>query len=547
MRCACGEVERVYGYRCCDVRYNFPQEYNTDIKFTENFLEYYDRRFMATRIGPKTNFCPSIGDTKHPPSVELGVAMRMGRKMPTRNIVIMKKFEKFVKCYIRKHFKPISVHDLPSEKESIMNMNQPLWRKEELLRALEKNELYGLPQKFTVKCFGKTEFLTEEPDVPFTYLPVDESAPFKGIRGIYSREDRAKVYLARYFEAISEQVFHSPDFIKYITMRERPEYIRNKFGSQIGKTIYETDFTNFEGINEPGFYKFVEKHVYDYFLQNFPGVSDNIHRILAGDNRCKFRHFKCVIPGRRMSGEMNTSLGNGLVNIMMLKFVAKLSHANIEAVVEGDDGLFISDKPLKESLFGLLGCKIKMNAHTDIREASFCGMRMSSNDDIFAPAGRVLVSLPWSTSPIARGGIKKRLGLLKSKCLSILYQYPNCPIVTSIAVNLLARIHVDAIWPRDFWHEKTRMETLALQKQTEEMVLRGIPSSSRVEYEQMYGIPIGVQYDCEEELRRNPFDFTQPALQAVMSGYSRSALFYSRFSTYSCEKHADNHCLGVLH
>jgi hypothetical protein len=93
-----------------------------------------------------------------------------------------------------------------------------------------------------------------------------------------------------------------------------------------------------------------------------------------------------------MSGEMNTSLGNGFFNMMVTLFLASRRQSegphpvtmekfidnyfhHVKGVFEGDDGLttFSPDCQLKTEHYTDLGLLIKLEDHKELGTASFCG------------------------------------------------------------------------------------------------------------------------------------------------------------------------------
>ncbi len=79
-----------------------------------------------------------------------------------------------------------------------------------------------------------------------------------------------------------------------------------------------------------------------------------------------------------MSGEMNTSLGNGFSNLMFMLYACEIQGIECDGIVEGDDGAFaLSLKPgqkFDESIFAEMGLTIKLEKHTDLMSMSFCGI-----------------------------------------------------------------------------------------------------------------------------------------------------------------------------
>ncbi len=75
-----------------------------------------------------------------------------------------------------------------------------------------------------------------------------------------------------------------------------------------------TDYTSFEALFTPELMDAVEMQLYDYMLEHVSGGKDTlrlIRRVQLGRNHIDSKYVSVDISGKRMSGEMCTSLGNG--------------------------------------------------------------------------------------------------------------------------------------------------------------------------------------------------------------------------------------------
>jgi len=170
-----------------------------------------------------------------------------------------------------------------------------------------------------------------------------------------------------------------------------------------------------------------------------------------------------------MSGEMNTSLGNGFANLMAFLFLCEERELpEPEGYVEGDDGVFavMGDPPTAQDAADL-GFKLKIDVYDNVNEASFCGVIVDDVDlCIITNPIEELVTFGWISRKYILASNKKLRGLLRCKALSLIYSYPGCPILWALGSIMLTltegtRIVVpeDCMWHRDKMIEAIREYT----------------------------------------------------------------------------------------
>jgi len=137
-----------------------------------------------------------------------------------------------------------------------------------------------------------------------------------------------------------------------------------------------------------------------------------------------------------MSGDMNTSLGNGFTNLMLTLFIASEKSIDIDGFVEGDDGIWVCSQLPTPRDYLDLGFTIKIEVHDDPREASFCGLIYGASGQIIRNPVRFLQTFGWTGSFI-EAGEKTMYELLRAKALSACYETPSCPIVGAVAREAL--------------------------------------------------------------------------------------------------------------
>jgi hypothetical protein len=154
--------------------------------------------------------------------------------------------------------KPLTyLHDMSFE-TWLSKTNYPEWRKQELRKyeveitnLLQRNE-HGKLIKFVIKLFMKDEFYVKYTDV----------------RGIYARDEAAKITFGPWFKAIEEQIYSLPDFIKHVPVRDRPKYIYERL-NRPGGIYIATDYSKFESHFTKSLMLAVEFVLYEYILLGF--------------------------------------------------------------------------------------------------------------------------------------------------------------------------------------------------------------------------------------------------------------------------------------
>lgn len=351
-----------------------------------------------------------------------GIMKRLVRDFPAADRATLRRLRSFTRVFVRRHFEPLDDRNDLSFEHWLDKTSYPNNRKEELRRACRQLEDEGmLPKHYGVKYFIKRE----------TYNT------FKYARGINSRSDRFKVLTGPFFHAVEEVVFQSKFFIKYIPVAERSRWLWQRLGS-IGKTYCGTDHTNFELHIAPEIMRAVEFQLYSWMASRIPelrSVVGHISTALSGVQRCHNRgisftgHFRC-------SGDMCTSLGNGITNLVVMAFLSReAGWPDFDAVVEGDDAVFPElGRPLTQADFGSVGFDVKVTRCSSLGVIGFCHLHFVEGefDNIVDPAKTILLG-GWTGSSLMWGGERVRAGLARARALSVLCQAPGCPVVASYA------------------------------------------------------------------------------------------------------------------
>jgi len=335
-------------------------------------------------------------------------------------------FKEFVTGWVKEKLIPLAATCDTSQESWLTKTNYTVKRKEELLQKYRNvmNKFDRAHQR--VKSFIKDEFYPE----------------FKHARAINSRADEFKTLTGPIFQLISDSVFSLPEFIKKIPIADRPDEIMKLY--QEGGKYFTGDFSSFEAHFRQVVMEDCEFVLYDYMTQYLPEHDEFmklVRDVIGGKNRITFKNVIMEVDAKRMSGEMNTSLGNGFSNLMFILYICSKnpSVGTVIAKIEGDDSICsCSGTPPTTKEFTDFGLRIKMEVHNELTTASFCGMIFDLKDKTNITDPReVLATFGWTSYRYIRSKASVKMTLLRCKALSLAYQYPSCPVLSAFAERML--------------------------------------------------------------------------------------------------------------
>lgn len=270
-----------------------------------------------------------------------------------------------------------------------------------------------------------------------SFVKAEQYPGFKMPRSINGRVDYSKIIFGPLIKSVELIVYKHPAFIKNIPLPDRPKYISDNVAGP--GLYYATDHTSFESSFTPALCLAVEYEVYSHILN--PYLANLICVSFYTLNTCVFKFFRLHVVAKRMSGDMNTSLGNGITNLITILFLVhqKTKKVITSIVVEGDDSLFrLSTNLLTTEDFASVGLNTKIDIHYDLHLATFCGAIYDPQDmkNLVDP-GRILRRFGYIDPKYLDARHSIKMGLLRAYALSIYYQYNGCPIVESLARYLL--------------------------------------------------------------------------------------------------------------
>jgi len=454
----------------------------------------------------------------------------MHPKKYNRNL--RRKFRKFVKKWIATNLEPIDCSDDLDFNEWLESTNYPEWRKQEIIKAYKELPLnsYGEIDEnqfinHSIKIFAKEEYYPE----------------YKHFRGIWARSDSAKCVVGPFFRKIEKELFKLPYFIKKIPKHDRPKYI-NDFMNDCSLRFQGTDYTSFESHFTTDMMDDCEFELYRYMSSKNTKAAmlcRLIFKILASDNYAVNKYFTVKVNAKRMSGEMNTSLGNGFSNLMFLLFACehyKLKYSG--PIIEGDDALIGLSDRVPQEYYDKMGLNVKLEFVEDISEGSFCGLVYDPIElvNIREPL-ETLCTTPWVTRKYATCNKTTYYELLRSKALSLMYEYPGCPIVYNYGkkiFELLSEYEIKLRYEDSYKYEQQLKCYQAYL--TDTLPYKETGPRTRLLMEKVFGVTVSQQLRIEKEISNMTIlDLNLPSVLELTPGVWRN-----NFDNYVLHnKHAD--------
>lgn len=429
-----------------------------------------------------------------------GVLKRFAFKPPQPTRQHLRGLRKFTRKFCKRWLVPLRGDSDTSVETWLETCNYPAARKAELLAKWTAIKGCLTPEHFIVKMFEKDEVYAE----------------FKHARAINSRTDEFKCAVGPIFRLIEKIVFALPWFIKKVPLNQRPKYISDRI-NRLEAIFLATDYSAFEAHFSREMMEAVEFQVYEYMVAALPGGSqwmNLVRTVIGGRNECVNKNLTVYIDATRMSGEMNTSLGNGISNLIFMLYAAQCCGCeDVLGVVEGDDGLFSMRVPAGAKLpdvefFRTMGLTMKLEVHQKMSTASFCGLVFDETDmkNVTSPLDE-LASFGYTTSRYAGASRKTLEQLLRCKSFSMVYQYNGAPILSALGMmGLRVTARHGKVGSQQMADLVNRFVTNTYERDTAfEALKEGLPDvtvgmQTRLLVQEKYGIPVGAQLDVEAYL-----------------------------------------------
>lgn len=454
------------------------------------------RVFRALGFGGMTGFAPISLDTNDPDTIRCGLEKRLCRDLPEVTDAKIAKLKSFTRDWCAKNLPHVSV--MPFE-EWLESTSYTESRKADL-RLAHATLRGGAPNKreaSKVSTFGKTQAYPK----------------YAHCRLINTRSDKVKCFLGPRFKPVEDALYSRPEFIKHVPVAERPARIATL--RKALRRYFLTDYEAFESHFVDKIMDAVECELYRWCLANDVYV-DLVCDILTGFNVLKTRSgVRARLKGRRMSGDMCTSLGNGFTNLMLTLFVASEAGGYVEGFVEGDDGIFSSTVALTPEMYRELGFSIKIvevespctsvpvgvaPTPYGVSLGAFCGVACTDAGEIVRDPRAFACKFGW-TSTYINAGPKIMAQLARAHALSAVYEAPQCPVIGAIARRVLRETAgTVARFDNDGYHippsDMANIPEFEPKLETRELFAR------------LYGVPVSAQIMIEGRVLAGGDDVT---------------------------------------
>lgn len=483
-----------WGYRLGEIPIKQPSGVKEDFEIRPNFSQT-SRRPELVSLGPHIDGAAPLAADSHDPLTQIhGYLCRSAHVLPETDKKFMGEFYKHTRLKCVELLTPLAPDTDTSFTHWLEQAPYTQKQKESLLtahqdRATEVTDLVNS----VVKGFTKKE----------TYMEP------KPARGINSPSQVTKGEFGPIIHAVEQVVFKLPIFIKLTPEQERAQKIIDHLYKP-GGTYVATDHSFFEAVFDQT-HKEIERILLDYMTQYLPEHAEFMAFYDSVINTPREIHS---LSGRltldaRMSGEMDTSLGNGWTNFMLMDFLCTTNGAKYVGFVEGDDGIFrVDGPPPTEEQFSRLGFTIKLELHTELSEASFCGLisdplvGVNVTDPI-----KALVKFGWADSQYCLASRRTRQALLRAKSCSLFCQFPGHPILQELAL-LGLRLSADC---QDTQARRAVLRLRVGQYEKERLLLglghdltpKEVSDRTRDLVYRKFGIPVDYQLKYELYLQRH--------------------------------------------
>jgi hypothetical protein len=393
------------------------------------------------------------------------------------------------------------------------------------------------------------------PYVHKSFTKVESYSDFKHARSINGIEESGKLAFGPLTALVEHHInYNDPHFVKGQAVSDRPRILSELLGDN--GTLFATDYSSFESSFSIQFLVASDIILLALVCINLIGIFLFFVYLLpqvAGFHYCIFRYYVMVVLGKRMSGDMWTSCANGFGNLCFTTAICAAYGYGLLGFFEGDDGIFrlvgLPDQSdysifrerfevsssLQSELEGFMdfatlyasnrGFTLKMESHSDVTTASFCGNVFHPNSmRVVTDPIKALLNFPWLDPKYAKSSTKVHMSLYRAKALSYLNQYMGCPLIDPFCRKVLdlTRGHTPVHYENSYHAKEIE---LALKNKIWN-ISSTIQLCDRVLVSEKFGVPIPFQLSFES-MCLDAGDWKEIDLESIRFLLPKSVLTYS--------------------
>jgi len=493
---------KLYGYRVGEVKLSNLPPTKTSLIVQIHKVKHA-RRPVSESLGCHIKgIAPPHPDHDDPITTAGGVFKRFGSAPNPTTPEMMAELRVFTRNLLQKWSRKYGLKRLLTREYSaeqwIADLEAPQSRKQQLLEA--SKEVYNPKKHRKIKMFVKDEFY--EPNAKKEY---------KYPRLINGAHDVYKCRVGPMFRRMEQEVFAKvPFFVKKIPVEKRMEYIYNLL-YRPGAVYYQSDHESYETCFTRAMMDSVEFELYRFLAPDDKDGKQFLKDIelLLETNQCDSTLLSVWILATRMSGEQNTSLGNGFSNYVFLKFAAMKAGRKLTACVEGDDGAASTNGTIPQEVFDSMGLKIKLVEFPCLGDMSFCGLLQDdiSRQNITDPL-KILARFGWSSRKYVGSGQRTKNALIVAKALSYAWCYPHLPVVRPFCDYMLRTCpsnHFDIVRVINGLDHYQRVEYMRAFDNRFTLPIYAPHVETRNMVDRLYGITVAQQLACEAKFKNAEF------------------------------------------
>lgn len=316
------------------------------------------------------------------------------------------------------------------------------------------------------------------------------------------------------WKALMGGFFHLVDQImirnsKFLVKGKNPSKI-SKIKTEISKRnscFFGSDFSSFEGSQDYEIQMNIELPFYIHMFQNYPEIIPLIYQFYEEGRNYFFKgKFVCHMFGKRCSGDMQTSMGNSILNYSLWKFASYKQNNPIDILVEGDDAFIATaSRPIDFTIVQDLGFDVKPDGPSGnfedicfLSQYQYLGKTFGNIPKLIDKVGTII------STKVSRMIIQNpkrfyehfRPDYLYTKAYCFHYQFRGSPILDVLLEKImeLSGGQLDLSLMEDYY--LSRLGPYLNYKHKE------IPYSTRLRVAELWpNLSLDYQYSLEEDIR----------------------------------------------